>query len=527
MKTTHLLRSSALITVGTAFSRLTGFLRVGALAYALGFSRLTDTYNLANETPNMLYELLLGGVLTAVLVPTFVDFFERDDDESPGIIISTATTGLVAFSAIGVLAAPLIVRIYTFRLEGAERVAQQEVATDLLRFFAPQILFYGLVALTAALLNARRRFMAAAFSPAINNVVVGALLIFIPTFFGKGLGLRDAVGDNGFLVYLGLGTTAGIAAMATVQLIAVARSGAKLRFRPSFTHPSVRRLVRLSGWTAGYVVANQITVWVVLVLANGRAGGVSAYLAAFLFFMLPYGLLAYSIMTTFTPELASAVTQMDEAALRWRYAIGARLLVLVMAPATAAYLALAQPIVTGLLERGAFEATQAELTANTVATFAIGLVPFSIYLFSLRIWYAHQNTRIPFFVNTVQNVCNIILALVFFKLWSVPGLGLSFAVSYGLAACLVLVLVRQKLGSIDGKNLADTTLRAGIAAGIAGVVAWYASQWWDPTGWTSSLVSVAVIGLLAIFMYGAGLVVLRVREVQFARGLIKAKRAHS
>ena len=149
----RLIRSSAAVGLGTALSRATGFLRVSALA-TLGFARLTDVYNIANSTPNIVYELLLGGILTATLVPLYVEHYERDEPRASDAINTVSITVLAAITVLGIIAAPWIVKLYMLRLEGAGKAEQQALATDLLRWFMPQIFFYGLTALATAMLNA-------------------------------------------------------------------------------------------------------------------------------------------------------------------------------------------------------------------------------------------------------------------------------------------------------------------------------------------------------------------------------------
>ena len=151
---TSLVRSSALVAVGTMLSRVTGFARIAAIAYALGASTLAGTYSYANEAPNIVYELLLGGVLTATLVPLFVKYHETDDDDAPSAIFTVAIVALAAITVIGVVAAPWIVDLYTLNVKGSNVAAQQQLATDLLRLFMPQMLFYGIVTLATAMLNA-------------------------------------------------------------------------------------------------------------------------------------------------------------------------------------------------------------------------------------------------------------------------------------------------------------------------------------------------------------------------------------
>src|SRR5205807_9823830 len=181
---THLGRATAAMAVGTLLSRLTGFGRLVALAYVLGFSRLTDSYNVANTVPNIVYDIVLGGVASMFIVPVFVDqLVTRDEDDAwhaISVIVTVATALLLVFSALLAIAAPAIIRLYSLRLHGPDAANQQAVATNLLRMFAPQVLFYGITALIAGLLNTRRRFAAPMASPALNNIVVIGVILALP-----------------------------------------------------------------------------------------------------------------------------------------------------------------------------------------------------------------------------------------------------------------------------------------------------------------------------------------------------------
>ncbi len=464
------MRSSARVALGTALSRLTGFGRLAAMAYAIGFTRLTDTYNLANTTPNIVYELLLGGVLSATLVPVFVDHRDRDDDEATSAVITVATVVLVVLTVVGILAAPAIVRLYTLRVEGAAAAAQQEVATGLLRLFMPQMLFYGLVAMVSALLHAHRRFAAPAFVPVLNNLVVTAVFLSLPTLVEGTPTLEKVRADPGLVLLLGLGTTAGIAAMALALLPAVRRTGVRLRPVFSWHHPAVRKVLALSGWTAGYVASNQMALWVVLVLANAFAGGVSAYQGALVFFQLPHGLVAVSLMTTIAPDLAGSAGRGDLAAFRDRFDLGIRLMVLAILPAAAGYLVLSRPVVGFLLERGALSGASAQLTADCLALFALGLVPFSVYLYALRGFYALHDTRTPFLLNAMENGINIALALVLSRWLDVPGLALAYAGAYAVAAVAAVTVLGRRTGGRLGGSAAALLRPVAAAAVMAGAV---------------------------------------------------------
>jgi putative peptidoglycan lipid II flippase len=519
-----LVRSSAVVAVGTALSRVTGFVRIAALAYALGVTTLAGTYSYANETPNIVYELLLGGVLTATLVPLFVKHFESRDPDAASAIFTVSMLVLAVVTVVGVLVAPWIVRLYTLNVHGAGRAEQQELATSLLRLFMPQMLFYGMVTLATAMLNARRRFAAAAFAPVLNNVVVIAVFLALPHLADTSLTVHNVLNDDALVLLIGLGTTAGVAVMALALLPPLSRAHLNLRFLPAWRHPAVLTMMRVSGWTVGYVVANQVALFVVTVLANGTVGGPFVYISAYAFFQLPHGLFAVSLMTTFTPEMASAAARDDLGYLRDQLSRGMRLATVVVVPAAALYVGLARPIIVALLQRGAFSGADASIVADTLAAFAVGLLPFSLYLFAMRAFYARHDTYTPFWINCVENAVNIALAFPLYAWLGLPGLALAFSGAYLVAAGLTLGVLHQRLHGIDGRRLAVTVTKV-VAAGLVVVaVTWMLGQ---SIGWSTTEEAVAslVVGtLVGAVVYLGLLFVFQVEELTTLTALVPGRR---
>ena len=153
-----------------------------------------------------------------------------------------------------------------------------------------------------------------------------------------------------------------------------------------------------------------MTIAVVRNLADPGSGDARAYFEAFTFFVLPHGLLAMSIATTFAPEMARSVTRGDRRAFNDQASLGVRLVALLTLPAGALIFVLRRAIVGALLQHGEYTAANADNAARALGGFALGLVGFSVYLFVLRGFYAHQDTRTPFVINVVQNALNIVLA---------------------------------------------------------------------------------------------------------------------
>lgn len=464
-------RTTAVMAVGTSLSRLTGFAKLVALAYALGFTRLTDSYNLANVTPNIVYELVLGGVLSATLVPLFVERLTNDDEDEAWRAISAVVTAaaalLVVVTAVFVAVAPFLVRLYTIGNDTPSLDEQRAVATSLLRMFAPQVAFYGMVTLTTAVLHARRRFAAPMFAPVLNNLVVIGVLLALP-HVADDVSLVTFRRDSGARLLLGLGTTAGVAAMALVLLPALRGTGARLRPVWDPGHPAVRAIVRLSGWTFGFVAANQVALLVVLVLAGGRAGDVAAYQAGQVFFLLPHGVFAVSVMTALQPDLAERWARQDAAGFGRQVALGLRTIAAVAVPAGVGYLVLARPIVGAALEHGALRAGSASTTASVLVMLALGLPGFSAFLFLVRAFQSMQDTRSVFFLYLGENALNVVLALALYPSLGVQGLALSYSLAYTAAAGGAVVRLQRRVGAVDMAGVVQAWARVALASAVMG-----------------------------------------------------------
>jgi len=507
-----LLKSSAVVGVGTGLSRLTGLLRVLALYYALQLTNLTDAYNLANTAPNIIYELLLGGVLSATLIPVFVDARQRDDDDAVDAVVTAITVVLVVLSLAALVAAPWIIRVYT------DEPSLTSVAVPFLRMFSPQILFYGLTAVGTALLNSRKRFAVPAFAPILNNLVLITILLELHHLAGGVPTVDQMLGDRTLLLLLGFGTTAGIVAMTVVLWPAMRRAGIRLHVRFDWRHPALRTVARLSGWTFGYVIANQVALVLVqrLLVGSGQ-GNLSAYSLAFVFFQLPHGLLAVSLMTTYMPDLAALANRLDFDGFRDRFMEGTRLLVLLVVPAAVGLALLAHPLMNGLLEpltsSGGSVGADASTTGDILRMFAIGLPGFSVYLFTLRGFYALKDTRTPFLVNLLENGANILLAFALVGGLSATGLGLAYAGAYLIGAIAAVTLLARKIGGLWSPAAVASvgrTLAAALAMGLA--VGSLVAAVGNVTG--AAAVALCLVGVvLGLAVYFGVLVLLRSDDV--------------
>jgi putative peptidoglycan lipid II flippase len=516
---TEFSRAAAQQIVGTTLSRVTGFGRVFALAYAIGFTRLSDAYNLANVTPNIVYELVLGGVLSATLVPVFVDRLEHDDDpwEAISAVVSFALAVAVAVSLALVALAPLIIHLYTAFNSSGSVSDENAVATALLRYFGPQVAFYSAITISTALLLARRRFANPKFSPIANNLVVIGVLMALP-HVTHNLNLSAIRHHTGAVLLLGLGTTAGVAVQAFIQAPGLRH----VRWVWQPRHEAVRMVAGLSFWTVGVVVANQIALYVALALANQNAGDVSVYLAAYMFFTLPHGVIAVSVMDALLPELAARWTRGDRIGFQRRMLRGLRTMMALLVPAAAGYVVLARPIVHLTLQYGALHGSSASTTANTLALFALGLPGFSAYLFLMRGFQSIKDTRSMFLLYVVENAINIVLAVALHPALGVEGLALSFGLAYTIASVVAWRRLARSIGGLPSALVRRSFTRIAVASAAMTIVVALISA---AIGGSSNVHLVARVGASVIAGVSVYLLVARALHVRELNALFSWRRS--
>ncbi len=460
------LRTSAVyVAAGTAVSRVTGLLRFVALAWALGQTLLADSYNLANNTPNMLYDVVLGGVLSATFIPVFVDRLANKDEneafESISAVITVSVGVLVVMTLAALVAAPYFIDALTALDTHAHAGhvhqvdAERQVATTLLRWFVIQIAAYGLFALGAALLNTRRRFVAVAWAPIVNNVVCIGILIWFGLWAGHGASLASVEAHHTQLVLLGLGTSLGVVLQGVALIPSLRNADLKLvRWHWNPRDDALRAVVRLGGWTFGFVLANQVALFVVTVLAGSVAGPdpVSSYTYAYAFFQLPYGVIAVTVMSVVTPDLSQKWFTGQQTAFLHRMTGGLRAVLALIIPSAVGMLLLAKPAVALLLGNGHSTPAQTATTGAALAMFALGLPGFCTYLYFVRVLQSMQRTKVAFFLYLVENALNIVLALALVHPLGVRGLALSLSIAYSVAALLALAVFHQWFGRLADRD---------------------------------------------------------------------------
>lgn len=509
-----LARNTLIMGIGTMLSRVTGFGRSVALVYALGAGALSDSYSLANNIPNVVYELIVGGILSATLVPVFANRLrtQSHNDAWHGIsaVTTLASAAVIVSSLLIYATAPYLIALYSVFSHGEGSQSNQDTAVFLLRFFAPQVAFYGFISIATAILQARRTFGPPMFAPIFNNLVAICMFLLIPHVVANP-SPEALQADRGALILLGIGTTAGVAAMALAlvpSMVRIARGHLKLVW--DVRHEAVRTVISMSGWTIGLVITNQIAMWITLALSYSDQGGSTAIiLTAYTFFILPHGVFSVSLMNALQPELAEhwAVQELRE--YRAKVIFGIRVILTVMMPVVVFFAFLSLPLMEVALSHGNMTLDKAHLTGYVVIAMMVGLPFFSVFIFLTRAFQAMQDAKSVFILYAILNLVHVVVALPFFHAFGVTGLALAQSLSYLVGAVLALAALRHRVGQLRIKALVFFLFRLTIPlAVLAGTLAICAFTLAD-----HEMIFLAVATLLGCVVYFVVARIARIPEI--------------
>lgn len=471
-----LLANSRAMAIASLASRVTGFLRSTLLVAALGVTLhgVGDAYNVANNFPNMVYELLLGGVLSSVLIPLLVHAQEEDDDHGVAYtqrLLSIATAALGVMTLVAVACAPLLAAGFV------SNESQRSLTSIFATLLLPEIFFYGLGAMFMAVLNIRHSYAPGAWSPVLNNVVVILTLVVFWALPGPAT-LSPATITTPQVLVVGIGTTLGIAAQALVLVPALRSTGFHWRWRFR-ARPNelgrMREVGALAGWVLGYVVASQVGVTVIAKVGVDN-GAFSIFTQADLLVQMPYGILVVSLLTALMPRLSRAAARGITTDVVDDLSLGARLSAVALVPITAGLIVLGPSLTVVLFGYGETSVSQARLIGVALAASAFGLFPFALLMLQLRVFYAMRDGRTPTLVNIGMVAVKVLIVLV--SAVTVTGQGpiavaltTATSASYVIGVVVGFVLLRRRLGSLGVRRIARTTGQVALASALGAAAA--------------------------------------------------------
>ena len=459
MKSNELFRASGIMALGTIISRITGFIRGILIVAVLGTALLADTYNVANTMPNILYNLLVGGALTAIFIPQLVRSFDHEDggDGFASRLITTISVILLALVTLGMLCAPALVRIYApeFFTPGFEQ--EKEIAIAFTRYCLPQIFFLGLFTMLGQVANARGSFGPLMWAPIANNIV-GILLFGGFLVFSPGITISSITSLQ--VQILGWGTTLSVVVQALV-LVPVVRS-LGITIKPKLGFEGLGKSFTLAGWTLVYVLISQLGYLVTVNVATSAAVrsalegittgvGYTPYTYAYFVMLLPYSIVTISIITAILPHLSKLVVAGNSEEVKSQLIRAIRLVGVITVPSAVAFL-LFGPLITEVIFIG-IPIEDSRYIGYVLSALSFGLVAFSINLILVRGFNAFEDTRTPVLSILIINLISVGMSYFFLyslkNQWVTVGLGAAFSVSYLVGLLITLRLLRKHIGYLN------------------------------------------------------------------------------
>jgi putative peptidoglycan lipid II flippase len=466
--------AAALIAGLTLLSRLAGFLRTMTLGWAAGDTDLASMYQTANTVPNIIFEIVAGGALAALVVPLVAGPLARSDPAG----VARLGSALLSWTLLILVPLALLVIVFAGPIIGFTADQPPAPAADagirMLRIFAPQIPLYGVGIVLTGLLQAHRRFAWPVIAPLLSSLVVMATYVTFGLADGRGRTLAQ-VSDAGVLI-LAIGTTLGVVVLSLCLLIPLRRLGIALRpavrFGPAGVAAEVRRL---AGAAVVTVLAQQLTLLLVVKLANnGSSGAFAVYGYTQTLFLVPWAVLAVPLATSAYPELTSSAATGDDDRYRAVLARSARAITLLSLLGTAALVALAHPLAA--LMHAIFSRHPAiDPLADAVLAFAPGLLGYGLYALLSRALYARGQARWATAATVAgwgtAAVASLSLSAALSAADRVTALALANSIGMTVlgAACLLVIARRVSPAALAGVPRAlGAGLGAAAVAGAAG-----------------------------------------------------------
>lgn len=515
-------KAAGVVGAATLASRVMGYIRDMVMSWAFGTGLAADAFYVAYRIPNLLRELLAEGSMSAAFIPVFTETLTRESKESArhlaNAVFARLLVVLIVLTGLGIIFAPYVVKVvawgWAYRAEHNKYV----LAVTLTRIMFPYLLFIGLAALAMGMLNSLRQFLTPALSPVMLNVMTISAALLSTRFMSEPiLGVAVGVVLGGMCQFL-------------IQMPALKKQG--MMMRPQFepTHPGVLKIGKLALPVFVSSSVNQLNIFIGTIFASFLATGSITYLFyGMRFIHFPLGIFGIAIATAVLPTMSAQAARRETEEFRETLSLGLRLVFFIMFPAMAGLITLRVPIVNLLLEHGQFDHMSTAGVAAALLYYAVGLWAFAGVRIVSQAFYALQDTKTPVKIAVVALFTNILLSAAFLAWTELAHGGLALAASLAsmLNIALLTVLLRKKIGRMDGKKIAVSLIKIIPASVVMGLIGWWVSKQpvWGLTGNTLSKAELLGGGMaVSALFYAVVMWILKSEELKFVWGMVTRKR---
>ncbi len=513
--------SAAIISICTIISRITGFIRTWAMAFALGSTMLSSSYQVANNLPNMLFELVVGGMLVTAFLPVYMSVKKRLGEEAGNEYASNIFTILVVSlgiaSALCIAFPAQIIYTQSFLSDQSEMTS----AVFLFRVFAIQILFYGISSVFSGLLNAHRDYFWSSIAPAAHNVIVIVSFLAYPLLLPVNYELA--------LWVIAIGNPLGVFVQMIMQWPALKKCGIKLRLHINLKDPALAETLRI-GIPALIVV---ICSFAVVSVQNAAAysyddAGPSILAYSRLWYTFPYSFLVVPITTAMFTELSDMQTEDDWDGIRSGIVRGSNQILFLMIPMAMFLCVYSTPLVT-LYHAGAFTADAVGAIASYLCALALSLPIYGVNMYLMKVFSALRMMNSYALVNFAMSALQIILILLATNSGVLPieSIAWTSVVFYGLGDVLMFAILRKRLGRM---NLSSTikscvlgTLMGAAGSIVGGGLLWAITSYLAPLSGSigQAFLYIVICGLTSLVVTFGLAIKFDVKDAGFVTSLIK------
>ena len=504
-------QAATVIALGNVSSRILGLIRETVISHLFGATGMVSAFRVASIVPTMIYDLLMGGMISAALVPVFSDYASPEKRQELWRLASALFTLVTIVFSLIVIALELVAPVVAWLLGGGFDVPLLSQTTALMRLIMPAVLFLGISGATTGFLYANKRFTYPALGASLFNagIIIGAFL------------LADRIG----IASLSLGVLLGSILQLAIQLPGLR----DLQFSLSLdlSHPGLRRMAILYLPVALGLVISQVGIAIDRNLASRTGEQSIAWMQnATTLVQFPLGLVAVAISTAILPSLSRFATAANMVRFRHTLGMGLRIVVLLIVPATVGLLVLATPIIALLFEHGAFQPYDTAHTAQALRVYLIGLPFAAIDQLLIFAFYARKDTKTPVLVGVLGVFIYLGAALTLIAPLGMIGLVLANSVQLSSHALVMLFLTHRHFDGLRGQGLAQTSLKVLVASGLTGFVVYLMRQLTGLVASTSLWGELLIVGGaagLGLISYAVLASLLRVEEIRLIRELVLSR----
>ncbi|WP_288865857.1 murein biosynthesis integral membrane protein MurJ, partial [uncultured Corynebacterium sp.] len=525
-------RATGSMAIATLISRVTGFIRTVLIGAALG-EVVAASFNTANTLPNLITEIVLGSVLTALVVPVLVRAEKEDADHGAAFIrrlFTLTLTLMTVVTLVAVTTAPLLTRM----MMDEDSKGNLVQTTSFAYLVLPQIFFYGMFSLFMAILNTKEHFRPGAWAPVANNVVSIAVLVAYMALPGQLNPAAPTSISNPHVLLLGLGTTAGVVVQCLIMLPALRKLGIDLR--PLWGIDE--RLKQFGGMALAivtYVAISQLGYIITTRIAfNADAAAQFIYQQHWMLLQMPYGIIGVTLLTAIMPRMSRNAADGDDEAVVADLTMGTKLTFIALIPIIIFMTALGPDIAHALFAYGSFSPEAANTLGLTISASSFTLIPYALVMLHLRVFYAREEAWTPTFIIAGITGTKVLLSALAPHIAREPShvvvlLGAANGFGFVAGALIGALLLRRKLGTLRARDVLRTSAWAAGAA-VVGVAVVFGTLWLvrDVAGLhlpqalgrligapsLGNLIEVALLGILFLVVTGLVLSRSKLPEVQ-------------